>query len=71
MNFELFFAKYDVVPSQAKSIQTCNMNKITIPPNDQISIASEINLNPTLNHQIMKNGFSALKIIPVVIVPYF
>jgi hypothetical protein len=27
-------------------------------------IESEINFNPTVSHQAMKNGFNALKIIP-------
>ena len=35
-----------------------------MPENAQISIASEINLNPIVSHQIIKNGFSALSKIP-------
>ena len=39
--------------------------------NDHIIIASEINLNPMANHQIIKNGFNALNIIPVISGPCF
>ena len=49
-----------------KSIQICNPNKISIPANAHINIASEINLNPIVNHQIIKNGFRALSAIPAI-----
>ena len=62
--FELFDARYDIAPSHTKSIQICKINKISMPENAQISIASEINLNPIVNHQIIKNGFNALSRIP-------
>ena len=39
----------------------CRKNTINMPENAQINIASEINLNPIVNHQIIKNGFNALK----------
>jgi len=43
----------------------CNPNTITTPVNAQTDIASEISLNPMVNHHIMKNGFNALSAIPV------
>ena len=46
-------------------------NTINIPENAQINIASEINFKPIVNHQIMKNGFNALRIIPVINGPCF
>ena len=49
----------------------CNTNTISIPANDHISIASEINLNPMANHQIIKNGFNALNAIPAISGPCF
>ena len=42
-----------------------------MPENAQISIASEINLNPIVNHQMIKNGFNALNAIPVINGPCF
>jgi len=69
--FELFDARNETVPNHAKSIQICNTNTISIPANDHINIASEINLNPMANHQIIKNGFNALNTIPVIIGPCF
>ena len=47
----------------------CNTNTTSIPANAQINIASEINLNPMVNHHTMKNGFNALNKIPVIIGP--
>ena len=44
----------------------CKTNTTNIPENAQINIASEINLNPIVNHQIIKNGFNALSAIPVI-----
>jgi len=67
MILELFFAKNAIPPSHAKSIQICNANNIAIPENAQIIIASEISLNPTVNHHIIKNGFNALSVIPEMI----
>ena len=42
-----------------------------MPANDHINIASEINLNPMANHQIIKNGFNALNTIPAINGPCF
>ena len=42
-----------------------------MPENAQINIASEINLNPIVNHQMIKNGFNALNAIPVINGPCF
>ena len=42
-----------------------------MPENAQINIASKINLNPIVSHQIMKNGFNALNVIPVIKGPCF
>ena len=66
MIIELFEARNETMPNHAKSIQTCNANKIMIPANAQINIASEINLKPIVTHQIIKNGFNALSKIPVI-----
>ena len=44
----------------------CKKNTISMPENAQINIASEINLNPIVNHQIIKNGFNALRATPVI-----
>ena len=63
---ELFEARNETMPNHAKSIQICNANKIKIPVNAQISMASEINLKPIVTHQIIKNGFNALSKIPVI-----
>ena len=49
----------------------CRTNTISMPANAQISMASEINLNPIVNHQIIKNGFNALSRIPVINGPCF
>jgi len=49
----------------------CSPNIISMPANDHISIASEINLNPMANHQIIKNGFNALSTIPAISGPCF
>ena len=69
--FLLFDAKNAVIPNHAKSIQICNTKTISIPANAHIIIASEINLNPIVIHQIIKNGFNALSKIPVTIGPCF
>jgi len=69
--FELFNARNETVPNHAKSIQMCKPNTISMPANDHISIASEINLNPIANHQIIKNGFNALNVIPAINGPCF
>ena len=69
--FELFDARTETVPNHAKSIQMCNANTISMPANDHINIASEINLNPMANHQIIKNGFNAVNTIPVISGPCF
>jgi len=42
----------------------CSKNIIAIPENDHNSIESEINLNPIVNHHIIKKGFNTEKIIP-------
>ena len=42
----------------------CKKNTTSMPENAQINIASEINLNPIVNHQIIKNGFNTLRVIP-------
>ena len=42
-----------------------------MPANAHINIASEINLNPMVSHQIKKNGFNALSAIPASIGPCF
>ena len=42
-----------------------------MPENAQINIASEINLNPIVNHQIIKNGFNPLNKTPVRNAPCF
>ena len=47
------------------------INKISNPKSDHSTIESEISLNPTVNHQIIKNGFSALNKIPERNGPYF
>jgi len=44
----------------------CRTNTICMPVNAQISMAPEINLNPIVNHQIAKNGFNAVSMIPVI-----
>ena len=69
MIFLLFDIKNAVAPNHTKSIQICNTNTIKIPANAHIAIASEINFNPIVNHQIIKNGFNALSKIPVMIGP--
>ena len=69
--FKLFDARNETVPNHAKSIQMCKPNTISMPANDQISIASEINLNPMANHQIIKNGLNALNTIPAINGPCF
>ena len=71
MIFLLFDIKNAVDPNHTKSIQTCNTNTIKIPTNAHIAIASEINFNPIVNHQIIKNGFNALSKTPVMIGPCF
>ena len=48
-----------------------NPNMINMPENAQIIIASEINLNPMVNHQMMKNGFNPLNKTPVINAPCF
>ena len=65
MNFELFDARNETTPNHTKSIQICATNTIRIPTKDQIIIASEINFNPILIHQIKKNGFNPVNMIPV------
>ena len=42
-----------------------------MPENAQINIASEINLNPIVNHHIIKNGFNPLNKTPVNNAPCF
>ena len=42
-----------------------------MPENAQINMASEINLNPIVSHQMIKNGFKALNTIPVISGPCF
>jgi len=42
-------------------------NTISIPANVQTNTASEINLNPIVNHHIIKNGLNTLNKIPVII----
>jgi len=63
---ELFEARNETMLNHAKSIQICNTNKIMIPANAQIIIASETNLKPIVIHQRIKNGFSTLSKIPVI-----
>ena len=67
----LFDAKNETPPNQTKSIHMCNPNMINTPENAQINIASEINLNPIVSHQIIKNGFNPLSKIPVINEPCF
>lgn len=65
MNFELFDARNETAPNHTKSIQICAINTTRIPTKDHIIIASEINFNPILIHQIKKNGFNPVSMIPV------
>ena len=68
---ELFEARCAIPPNHTKSIQICITNRINIPVNAQINIASKINLNPIVNHHNMKNGFNALSKTPVTNGPCF
>jgi len=45
----------------------CRTNTISIPANVQTNTASEINLNPIVNHHIIKNGLNTLNKIPVIV----
>ena len=67
---ELLDARNEIPPNHTKSIHMCRKNTISMPENAQINIASEINLNPIVNHQIIKNGFNALSTTPVINGPY-
>ncbi len=42
-----------------------------MPENAQINMASEINFKPMVSHQMIKNGFNPLSIIPVTKGPWF
>ena len=68
---ELFDARNATPPNHTKSIHMWRKNSISMPENAHISIASEINLNPIVSHQMMKNGFNALNAIPVINGPCF
>ncbi len=63
-SFEIFEEIIAVDDNHAKSIQICSKNIIPTPQIDHKIIESEINLNPIVNHQIIKNGFNALKSTP-------